>query len=224
MDLRHLELIKEAVLILELGIESTFMQNQKEHKFRNIWPWSRWPTIFVLNNTLNSTRGSLLFDDGSGATAYSTNRGGWYPGDEWKGDVARILMYMYVRYKSQCLPLNITMNPATYSSDFPDILLKWNVEDPVSDFERNRNNVVYNIQHNRNPFIDNPYLATVIWGGYLHRTLGQTAFLEAEVAQQQIPALQLHKFKCDRKKLLQVLFLAWTASTDNVELLAMMST
>ena len=115
--------------------------------------------------TLNSTRGSLLFDDGTGATAYKTSRGGWYPGEEWKGDVARILMYMYVRYNSRCLPLNITMTPATYSSDFPDILLKWNVEDPVSDFEKQRNNVVAGIQKNRNPFIDNPYLATVIWGG-----------------------------------------------------------
>ena len=71
---------------------------------------------------LNSTRGSLLFDDGTGSLAYKTSRGGWYPGEEWKGDVARILMYMYVRYNSRCLPLNITMNPNTYSQDFPDIL------------------------------------------------------------------------------------------------------
>ena len=78
------------------------------------------------DNTLNSTRGSLSFDDGTGATAYKTNRGGWFPGDEWKGDVARILMYMYVRYNSRAQPLNITFTPATYSADFPDILLKWN--------------------------------------------------------------------------------------------------
>lgn len=114
---------------------------------------------------LNSNRGSLLFDDGTGALAYKTSRGGWYPGDEWKGDVARILMYMYVRYNTRCLPLNITMNPSTYSSDFPDILLKWNIEDPVSNFEKQRNEIVANKQKNRNPFIDNPYLATVIWGG-----------------------------------------------------------
>ncbi len=169
------------------------------------------------DNTLNSTRGSLLFDDGSGATAYSTNRGGWYPGDEWKGDVARILMYMYVRYKSQCLPLNITMNPATYSSDFPDILLKWNVEDPVSDFERNRNNVVYNIQHNRNPFIDNPYLATVIWGGPSAQNTwpdsisgggsGSTTDTEAPTAPTNLNVTG---------KTSTSIALAWTASTDNV--------
>jgi hypothetical protein len=43
--------------------------------------------------------------------------------------------------------------------------LKWNVEDPVSDFEDQRNPVIEGIQGNRNPFIDNPYLATLIWGG-----------------------------------------------------------
>ncbi|MDK7375852.1 endonuclease [Weeksella virosa] len=114
---------------------------------------------------LNSTRGNLSFDDGQGSMAYKTPRGGWFPGDEWKGDVARILMYMYVRYDKRALPLNITFAPATYSDDFPDILLKWNVEDPVSDFEIQRNNIVAQTQGNRNPFIDNPYLATVIWGG-----------------------------------------------------------
>ena len=166
--------------------------------------------------TLNSTRGSLLFDDGSGATAYKTSRGGWYPGDEWKGDVARILMYMYVRYDSQCLPLNITMNPATYSSDFPDILLKWNVEDPVSNFERTRNNVVYGIQHNRNPFIDNPYLATVIWGGSAAQntwpdtfsgTGGSTTDTVAPTAPTNVLVTGVTSTS---------VVLTWTASTDNI--------
>ncbi len=47
----------------------------------------------------------------------------------------------------------------------PNIFLEWNEEDPVSEFERTRNNVLQSIQGNRNPFIDNPYLATRIWGG-----------------------------------------------------------
>ena len=122
-----------------------------------------------------------------------------------------------MRYKSQCLPLNITMNPATYSSDFPDILLKWNVEDPVSDFERNRNNVVYNIQHNRNPFIDNPYLATVIWGGPSAQNTwpdsisgggsGSTTDTEAPTAPTNLNVTG---------KTSTSIVLAWTASTDNV--------
>jgi hypothetical protein len=51
-----------------------------------------------------------------------------------------------------------------------NLLLQWNAEDPVSQYEDNRNTYLGNAnntygQGNRNPFIDNPYLATVIWGG-----------------------------------------------------------
>ncbi|MRJ10027.1 T9SS C-terminal target domain-containing protein [Ornithobacterium rhinotracheale] len=114
---------------------------------------------------LNSDRGSLPFDDGRGTKAYKTNRGGWFPGDEWKGDVARMMMYMALRYGDRCDPKRVGMNPYTISKDFPDIFLKWNIEDPVSDFEKQRNEVVAKAQGNRNPFIDNPNLATRIWGG-----------------------------------------------------------
>lgn len=166
------------------------------------------------DNTLNSTRGSLLFDDGTGATAYKTSRGGWYPGNEWKGDVARILMYMYVRYNTRCLPLNITMNPATYSADFPDILIKWNNEDPVSDFERQRNNVVAGIQHNRNPFIDNPYLATVIWGGPAAQNTWPDTFnggSSTDIEAPSIPAALIVTGTTSSS-----VSLSWAASSDNI--------
>jgi len=166
------------------------------------------------DNTLNSTRGSLLFDDGTGATAYKTSRGGWYPGAEWKGDVARILMYMYVRYNTRCLPLNITMNPATYSADFPDILLKWNIEDPVSDFERQRNNVVAGIQHNRNPFIDNPYLATVIWGGPAAQNTWPDTFNGGTTTDTEAPSTPLNLASTGATG--TTVSLAWSASSDNV--------
>lgn len=117
------------------------------------------------DESLNSDRGNLRFDDDRGAKAHRTIRGGWFPGDEWKGDVARMMMYMYVRYGMRCDPRRVAKEPYTISPDFPDIFLKWNIEDPVSDFEKQRNNEVAKVQGNRNPFIDNPYLATLIWGG-----------------------------------------------------------
>ena len=46
----------------------------------------------------NSTRGNNKFTDGSGYSRIISTNGGWYPGDEWKGDIARIVMYMYSRY------------------------------------------------------------------------------------------------------------------------------
>ena len=119
----------------------------------------------------NNNRGNKLFADGSGNSG-SVNAGAdWYPGDEWKGDVARIIMYMYLRYGTQCLPSNVGVGSSASTPDeMIDLFLEWNAEDPVSPYEDNRNNYHANTsntyaQGNRNPFIDNPYLATVIWGG-----------------------------------------------------------
>jgi endonuclease I len=111
----------------------------------------------------NGSRGNRLYADGEGDAG--TVGAFWYPGDEWKGDVARMMMYMYLRYPTQCLATNVGSGPTTYNADMPDIFIEWNEEDPVSGFEINRNNQIFAIQGNRNPFIDNPYLATQIWGG-----------------------------------------------------------
>ena len=117
----------------------------------------------------NSDRGSTKFTDGSGDAGDQNS--GWYPGDEWKGDVARIMMYMYIRYGDQCLPTGVGFGSDAETPDaMIDLFLDWNVEDPVSDFERQRNTYHENTnntfaQGNRNPFIDNAYLATRIWGG-----------------------------------------------------------
>ncbi len=114
----------------------------------------------------NSTRNSNLFADGSGAASYITSSGGFYPGDEWKGDVARMMMYMYLRYGTQCLPSNVAIGSISSSdSNMVELLLEWNAEDPVSNIEQQRNEVVATAQGNRNPFIDNPAFATAIWGG-----------------------------------------------------------
>ena len=114
----------------------------------------------------NSNRSNKKFDNGSGNSS-SNNQGNWYPGDEWKGDVARIIMYMFVRYQNQCEPGNVGVGTQLYSpnGDMPDIFLEWNILDPVSEFEELRNDEISNVQGNRNPFIDNPYLATLIWDG-----------------------------------------------------------
>lgn len=117
----------------------------------------------------NGARGNKKFAAGSGNSG--TVGSNWYPGDEWKGDVARIIMYMYVRYGTQCLPTNIGVGSSANTPDaMIDLFLNWNAEDPVSQYEITRNTYLSNSnnqygQGNRNPFIDNPYLATKIWGG-----------------------------------------------------------
>jgi endonuclease I len=119
--------------------------------------------------TYNGNRGSLKFAAGFGNSG--PVNGGWYPGDEWKGDVARMMMYMYLHYGDQCKPTGVGIgNDSSTPDDMIDLFLVWNKEDPVSDFERQRNTYHENTansaaQGNRNPFIDNAYLATRIWGG-----------------------------------------------------------
>jgi endonuclease I len=116
--------------------------------------------------TTNGTRDNRKFVNGSGNAGVSGPN--WYPGDEWKGDVARIVMYMYVRYGNRCLPSVVAVG-ATNAIDgnMIDLLLEWNAEDNVSAFEINRNNRIYDAIGNRNPFIDNPRIANRIWGGML---------------------------------------------------------
>lgn len=116
------------------------------------------------DSQMNSSRSNRLFASGNGNSTI-TPQGHFYPSDEWKGDIARIIMYMYLRYPTQCLANDTASSANTYSQEMPDIFLDWNAQDPVSDFEIQRNNVIADIQGNRNPFIDNPYLATQIWGG-----------------------------------------------------------
>jgi hypothetical protein len=63
--------------------------------------------------------------------------------------------------------VNSATGSANYSpnGDMPDVFLEWNEEDPVSALELTRNDVISSYQGNRNPFIDNPYFATLIWNG-----------------------------------------------------------
>ena len=86
----------------------------------------------------NSSRGNKKFIDGSGNSGATGT--GWYPGDEWKGDVARIIMYMYLRYDDRTLPSNVGIGSNSDTpDDMIDLFLQWNADDPVSDIEKQRN-------------------------------------------------------------------------------------
>jgi len=74
-------------------------------------------------------------------------------------------MYMELRYPEQCPSNDTAESLNNIHPNMPDIFLLWNAEDPVSDYEKQYNSVLEKLQGNRNPFIDNPYLATLIWGG-----------------------------------------------------------
>ena len=93
------------------------------------------------------------------------------PDDEYKGDLARTYFYMVTCYKNE-LPywpgssqLNYSANGyKAFSTWSINMLMEWTRLDPVSEKEIKRNDAVYGIQGNRNPFIDHPELAEYIWG------------------------------------------------------------
>ncbi len=89
------------------------------------------------------------------------------PADEYKGDFARTYFYMVTCYQNLSWRYTYIAQDGTYPSMQGwaiDLLLKWHREDPVSDKERNRNDEVYKLQSNRNPYIDYPNLVEYIWG------------------------------------------------------------
>ena len=88
----------------------------------------------------------------------------------WKGDVARALFYMDVRYNAlNVVNGNVAESPSGFIGDLAT-LLQWHQQDPPDDFEMNRNNYIYTWQVNRNPFIDNPDLASYIFGSNFGQT------------------------------------------------------
>jgi endonuclease I/chitodextrinase len=178
------------------------------------------------DRTRNSARNNRKYGRGTGTSNYSTldfhegldgpNTAAWYPGDDWKGDAARMIMYMYLHYGSVCLPTAVGVGSKEFTQDeMIDLFLQWNVEDPVSDVEKTRNSYHentsnYAAQGNRNPFIDNPYLATRIWGGNsAEDTWG--IYKNSDTQAPTIPAnVTLNNIS------LNSINVSWSASTDNI--------
>ncbi len=131
---------------------------------------SNYPYGEVGTATYTSTNGSK-----KGNNVYGTYSGTVFePADEFKGDLARTYFYMATCYENLVASwetnevgadamLNGTAYPA-FEDWSLQMLMDWNDQDPVNQKEIDRNNAVYNIQGNRNPFIDHPEFVCLIWG------------------------------------------------------------
>ncbi len=129
------------------------------------------------DKSVNAARGNYDFADGgsphSECTDCSVNDslGTWEAPDVVKGDTARMMFYMAVRYEgsdNSSTP-DLELVDQLTGTSIPQFgklcdLVNWHIQDPVSDAERLRNNVVYSWQGNRNPFIDHPDFVISIWG------------------------------------------------------------
>lgn len=139
--------------------ETAVNQGSDPHNLRTIYP------------STNSSRSNRYYDktNEDNDLGHTLSGGRYYPGDKDKGDVARILMYMVVRYEVLGLTNNTDLlNNKAYTIEAAymgllSVLLDWHNEDPVDDFERRRNDVIFTYQNNRNPFIDHPELFAEIF-------------------------------------------------------------
>lgn len=122
---------------------------------------------------VNAERGNKDFDAGGspvdGAPGNLTDDDSWEPRDEVKGDVARMIFYMSVRYEGGDGLADLEVNDEVDNGSSPftgrsSVLLDWHAQDPPDESERRRNQVIFDDwQHNRNPFIDHPEWVAAIW-------------------------------------------------------------
>ena len=103
------------------------------------------------NPSINSSRGNKAYANTTTSSSYA-------PTDVVKGDVARIVFYLLTRYPES------DNYPITNVASSMQMLLEWNELDPVDNLEITRNEECFKLQGNRNPFIDFPEYAEMIWG------------------------------------------------------------
>lgn len=170
------------------------------------------------DGAVNGARGSFPFGEVTNPNYTSTNgskRGpNTFPGytgtvfepiDEFKGDIARAVLYFAIRYEDE---FNSSWRTNEVLADNPQeffvdwylaLLLSWHLNDPVSEREIDRNNNGYQFQSNRNPLIDRPEFALMIWGDFMDN--------EAPSAPSDLQANNITNSS---------LQLSWTSSEDNV--------
>lgn len=133
-----------------------------------------------VSRRVNSIKSNRFFDEGgkqiflnrmrTGSSVHKKH-GTFEPRDDVKGDIARMIFYMAVRYEGENgePDLELTNSFAEKKDKDPlygrlGTLILWHFQDPADDFERNRNDIIFDeYQKNRNPFIDHPEFVYMIW-------------------------------------------------------------
>ena len=174
--------------------------------------------VIPSDGRVNNFRGSLVFGNVASTNWTSTNgskRGSsamsgysgtvFEPIDEFKGDIARALLYFSVRYENTVdgytsFKMFDGSNDAVFYTWAIELLLDWhNNVDPVDQRERDRNNAAYDFQNNANPFVDHPEYASMIWNPVTD-TEAPTAATNLTASNPTVNSIDL----------------SWTAGTDNI--------
>lgn len=188
----------------------------KEHSLPKSWFDSDSPMysdimhIVPVDSWVNTMRSNYPYGETSNPTAQSNNgfskRGPcdsgigysgivFEPNDEYKGDFARIYFYMVTCYENAIRSKSWSggmFQSGTYPA-FQDwakqMLLRWAKEDPVSQKEIDRNNAVFEVQGNRNPYVDYPGLEQYVWGDMTDVTFDAANYSGTEVELVATPAI-----------------------------------
>ncbi len=174
------------------------------------YPYTDCHHLFLANGSYNSSRGnkpyaycdatasekttlvnagmgggSGVYPGNSNWTTGSQSTGSWETWGHRRGDVARALLYLDVRYEGGTHGVTGAAEPDLILTDeraliassntgsngsvgymgLLSVLLEWHADDPVDAIESDRNDVVYSFQGNRNPFIDHPEWVAIVFGG-----------------------------------------------------------
>lgn len=159
--------------------------------------------MYPTDKLVNNKRGNNPFGETNGESFKSANEFSklgnctyegytgmvFEPNDEYKGDFARTYFYMVTCYEEKIADWYVNYpesQPTLDGNAYPglsswqlNMLMKWAKNDPVSEKEINRNNAVYAIQKNRNPFIDYPGLEDYIWGDKMDMTFSYSDYTTA---------------------------------------------
>jgi endonuclease I len=197
---------------LNTGLCGEYVQEgdcwNREHTWPQSWfgdqtaPRSDLFHVYPTDGYVNARRGNypygevkkVTYTSGNGSKLGSCLTTGYSgtvfePIDEYKGDIARTYFYMSVRYfgEDDSWGTSGMTDKSEIKNWAMTMLLRWSDEDPVSQKEIDRNNAVYGYQNNRNPFIDHPEYARMIWdenwsGGISHNITCATGLSHGSVS------------------------------------------
>lgn len=153
----------------------------KVNNERDNYAFGTVAAINITNNNFTSTNGTKRGDIGVSGFTSTIQKPILVvePIDEFKGDIARAFFYFATRYEDSMddfykdnphVGVSIMFDGSTgkvFNDNFLDVLYQWHRQDPVSSREIDMNNLVYNEQGNRNPYIDNPSYVTAVWYPHL---------------------------------------------------------
>lgn len=170
-----------AAAVSGMNIEHSFPKSWWGGTVNNAYKdlFNLMPCERAINNSKSNYGMGVVIEDkrGNGYTRVGTGFAGdslvkktlWEPADEWKGDFARGYMYMatvyaHLTWTGEGLTMLDSNEYPTFKPWAYTLLLQWSRQDPVDERELARNDSVYTIQQNRNPYVDFPNLCEYVWG------------------------------------------------------------